>query len=296
VGLRSVASSALNASQRETVGEAPVFDISVSSGGGSITSFDGASVSVALPYTLKSGQAPAGVVVMYVDASGSAEKLPTTYDSGSKKVSFKTSHLSLYAIGYEEPVISAPWVNPFLDVLERDWFYADVEYAYSKGLMTGISSTAFNPQGKMNRAMLVTILYRYATQTVGVPYAPSTNAFTDVPEGQWYSDAIAWAAANGIVNGDGDGRFAPEEYITREQLAAVLLRYAEYARAGPQGAWAVRLDFADVGSIDDWAVEGAMYCYKQGIITGKPGNLFDPDGEATRAEAATVLRRFIESL
>jgi hypothetical protein len=107
---------------------------------------------------------------------------------------------------------------------------------------------------------------------------------------------VTWAAANGIVEGTGAGTFAPEAEITRQDIAAGLLRYAGLADAGPQGAWAVRLDFADVAEISDYAVEGAMYCYMNGIIDGKTGKdgekLFDPKAYATRAEAAAMLHRF----
>jgi hypothetical protein len=113
--------------------------------------------------------------------------------------------------------------------------------------------------------------------------------------GQWYSDAVAWAASNGIVNGTGEDKFNPNGAVTREQTAAILLRCAQYAGFGPQGAWAARLDFADAGNISDWATQGAMFCYINGIIEGKPGKLFDPQGDATRAEAAAVLKRFIEA-
>ncbi|MDR2420501.1 MAG: S8 family serine peptidase [Oscillospiraceae bacterium] len=292
VGLKSVAGSALNERQQAAVGDAPVFDITASSGGGAITSFGGGSVRVTLPYTLKSGQRAEGVVALYVDAAGNTEALPTEYDAGAKKLTFTTSHLSLYAVGYDESLIPAPWVNPFLDVKASDWFCGDVEYAHVSGLMTGVSSSEFDPQGLVTRAMFVTILYRYA----GSPAVSGGTGFSDVPAGQWYSSAVAWAAANGIVNGTGGGYFAPEEYVTREAAAAIFLRCAEYAGAGPRGAWAARLDFADIGDISDWATEGAMYCYINGIITGKPGGLFDPGGAATRAESAAMLRRFIEAV
>jgi hypothetical protein len=295
VGLKSVAASALSESQQAAVGDAPVFDISASSGGNAITSFGGGTVRVALPYTLRSGQRPEGVVALYVDAGGGTEALPSAYDADAKKLTFATSHLSLYAIGYDESLVPAPWTNPFLDVRASDWFYADVEYAHSSGLMTGVSTAEFDPQGRVTRAMLVTILHRNEGTPVGggVLDAPP---FIDVPADAWYADAVAWASSNGIVNGTGEGKFAPEEYITREAAAAIFLRYAEYAGAGPQGAWAARLDFADAGEISGWATEGAMYCYINGIITGRPGNLFDPGGAATRAESAAMLRRFIEAV
>jgi hypothetical protein len=296
VGLETVSASSLNERQKEAVKDAPVYDISVSSGSKTISSFDGGKVSIGLPYTLKAGQDPAGVVVRHIDDVGNTQDMETKYDARAKTVSFTTDHLSLYAIAYDETLAVKPWQNPFSDVRADDWFYSDVEYAYSNGLITGVTDTSFAPQTTLTRAMLVTILYRREMSIHNSQFTThnSVPAFDDVTDGQWYSEAIAWAAANGIVNGVGENKFAPDEPVTREQFAAVLLRYAEFAGGGPQGGWAVRLDFADVGEISDWAVEGAMYCYMQGIITGKPGNLFDPRGGATRAEAAAMLRRFID--
>ena len=174
-----------------------------------------------------------------------------------------------------------------------------VIFVYDKGLMTGTSTNPmlFSPNATLTRGMVVTVLYRME----GEPKVSSTSRtpnsrFTDVADGLWYSDAVAWAAANGIVSGYGDGKFGPNDNITREQMATIMYNYAKFAGHGPQGAWAIRLDFADVGKISDWASEGAMYCYMKGIITGKPGNLFDPKAGATRAEFATVLMRFIEAL
>ncbi|MDR2357403.1 MAG: S-layer homology domain-containing protein, partial [Oscillospiraceae bacterium] len=293
VKLAAVSASSLNASQREAVKNAPVFDISVSSGDVAVTSFDGAQIRVSLPHALESGQSPENVVVRYIDDVGGARDMETSYDSRAQMVSFTTDHLSLYAIAYDDTPVPQPWRNPFADVREGDWFYSDVEYAYTSGLMDGVTATEFSPNAPISRAMLVTILYRHAGAKLetGAGDAP----FYDVPADQWYSEAVAWASASGIVNGVGGNKFAPDENVTREQFAAILLRYAEFAGDGPQGGWAVRLDFTDVGEISDWATEGAMYCFMRGVITGKPGNLFDPRGGATRAEASAMMRRYIEN-
>jgi hypothetical protein len=138
--------------------------------------------------------------------------------------------------------------------------------------------------------MLVTVLYRLA----GEPPVSALPSFSDVPGGAWYAAAVAWAKANGVVSGVGNDLFAPNAGITREQVAAILLNYARYIGVAPQGDWAVQLNFADVDQISDWAVKGAMYAYMKGIITGKPGQRFDPKGAATRAEISAILHRFAD--
>jgi hypothetical protein len=143
----------------------------------------------------------------------------------------------------------------------------------------------------MTRGMFVTALYRLA----GTPAVRMNDAFDDVTEDKWYYEPVNWAAQSGVVSGVGGGRFAPDAHVTREQMAHILLSYAKHAGVAPQGAWEVRLNFADADKISDWAVEAAMYCSMNGIITGKPGSLFDPQGAAARAEAAAVLHRFAES-
>ena len=190
-------------------------------------------------------------------------------------------------------IYELPMESPFDDVAETAWYFDAVMYAYENGLMTGtsVNPPLFSPGATLTRGMVVTVLYRMEGSPDSDDYS---NPFSDVRDNQWYADAVKWAAENEIVEGIGGGLFAPGANITREQMAAILLRYANYAGSGPEGVWAVKLDFADVGKISDWTVEGAMFCYMKGIITGKPGNLFDPKAGATRAEFATVLQRFIE--
>jgi hypothetical protein len=190
----------------------------------------------------------------------------------------------------EIPIIAASL--PFVDVPRNAWYYSDVAWAYKNGLMVGTSAGEFSPNMPLTRGMLATVLHRLA----GGPSVNGELIFSDVAEGAWYAKAIAWAKENGIVSGVGDNLFAPNEHITREQAAAILLNYTNYAGHAPQGAWAVRLDFADVDQISDWATNGAMYCYMNGIIGGKPGKVFDPQGSATRAEIAAIMHRLVETL
>ena len=117
------------------------------------------------------------------------------------------------------------------------------------------------------------------------------NVFTDVDPNEYYAPYIAWASSNGIVEGNGDGTFTPDENITREQMAKIFLDYYRYIGEGPEGAWAIALEYGDVDQISDWAVEGVMFCTLQGLLEGKENNMFDPKGNALRSEVATVLMR-----
>jgi hypothetical protein len=156
--------------------------------------------------------------------------------------------------------------------------------------MTGTGAAEFSPNSAMTRGMLVTVLYRLADS----PAAKAASFFSDVAENAWYAYAVAWAKENGIVSGVASNLFAPNDSITREQVAAILLNYAHFTGAAPQGDWSAPPDFADVDQISDWAMKGAMYAYMKGIISGKPGKLFDPHGLATRAEISAILRRFVD--
>jgi hypothetical protein len=191
--------------------------------------------------------------------------------------------------GEDTPDGGDTWQNPFSDVKPADWFYSDVEFVVRNGLMTGVSDTAFSPNTYMTRAALVTVLYRLE----GSPAVSDGIAFIDVDDGSWYADAVSWAAGAGIVTGVGDLKFAPNNNVTRDQMATILLNYAIYAGDGPEGEWTIHLDFEDTADIRDWAIEGAMWCSMKGIITGKPGNLFDPLGSTTRAQTAVMLHRLM---
>ncbi len=170
---------------------------------------------------------------------------------------------------------------PFTDVAESDWFYESVAYAYYNGLFQGVTETSFEPDTSMNRAMIVTVLYRLE----GSP-AAGTSGFTDVASDSWYADAVAWASARGVVQGMGDGTFHPEDPLTREQIAAILYRYYEGKNTGNSLA-----QFNDADSISDWAKDALSWCVDRGIISGLPGSILSPQGNATRAQVAAMLMR-----
>ena len=182
----------------------------------------------------------------------------------------------------EPPIV---WDNIFDDISEDDWFYADVEYVVSQGIFNGITTTSFAPNAPVTRAMFVTALWRLAKN----PEASTNAGFADV-NGEYYAAAINWAAENGIVKGMSDTMFAPDAQITREQMAVILYNYQKLN--GGIAASDADVEFADKDSISAYARESVITLVTQGIISGKPGNLFDPQGTATRAEVAAVLHRF----
>ena len=184
---------------------------------------------------------------------------------------------------------AAPVGLPFADVSGSDWFYNDVRYVYEKGIMDGTGADRFSPNVPLTRAMIVTILYRMA----GSPSVSGSSDFTDVAAGKWFAKAVAWAAANGIVNGYGSGLFGPNDPVTREQLAAILYRYAVYG-----GMTAVTLEenlgsFADTAQLSAYAIQAMNWAVGQGLINGSGSNLV-PKAQATRAQVAAIIHRYLE--
>lgn len=180
--------------------------------------------------------------------------------------------------------------NPFRDVSNDDWFYDYVMDMVNQGYMNGISETEFAPNSGLTRAMLVTILYRMD----GKQKTAAASSFSDVVEGSYYEEAVAWAAANGIVTGYSETQFAPDDAITRQQMAAILWRYAKYKGISVKANGTTIPDFADRAQIAPWAGEAVSWAYSRGIMTGKSADTLDPNGGATRAEAATMLLRLMK--
>ena len=191
-----------------------------------------------------------------------------------------------------KPVDPTPEAT-FTDVSESAWYKNSVDYAVEHGLMNGTGTNTFEPESTMTRAMLVTVLWRYANAP-----KPGANPFTDVPNGKWYTDAVAWAAENGVVNGVGDGKFEPDGSVTREQMATILYRYAQ--KVGIDTSKHTELSaFPDASRVSAYAREPMQWIVAEGVIGGSRENGQDwlnPQGNATRAEVATILMRFIENV
>ena len=179
------------------------------------------------------------------------------------------------------------WNLPFRDVSERDWFYADVAYVYANGYMEGISSTKFAPNQNTTRAQIVTILWRLT----GEPRAMRSNKFNDVSSSAYYDQAVSWAVEAGVVNGFDAKTFKPNDYVTREQLAAILYRYAEYMNLSTRGASNLS-NYNDYYKIGSWARDAMAWANYHGLINGVSYSRIDPKGYATRAQIAAILHRF----
>lgn len=178
----------------------------------------------------------------------------------------------------------------FTDVKESDWFFKGVEYVVDKGIMSGVSENEFAPSGKLTRAMLVQMLYNMESR----PACDAENAFMDVPVGQWYTDAVIWANDAKIVSGMGEGLFAPNMEITREQMVVMLYNYAKY-KGYDVTASAGLSKFADNASVSTWAQPAMQWAVAEGYISGMGDNQLAPQGTATRAEIASVIMRFMEA-
>lgn len=178
----------------------------------------------------------------------------------------------------------------FTDVKESDWFFKGVEYVVDKGVMSGVSENQFDPSGKLTRAMLVQMLYNMESR----PACDAENAFMDVPVGQWYTDAVIWANDEKIVSGMGEGLFAPNMEITREQMVAMLYNYAKY-KGYDVTASADLSAFADTASVSTWAQPAMQWAVAEGYISGMGDSQLAPQGTATRAEIASVIMRFMEA-
>lgn len=185
-----------------------------------------------------------------------------------------------------------PSETKFNDVSANDWFASAVDYVTGKGMMNGTADNTFSPKANTTRGMIVTVLYRLENQ-------PSTSAasFTDVASGAYYANAVAWANANGIVSGYGSGKFGPNDKVTREQLAAILYRYAQYKKYDVSvGEDTDILSYDDAQSISSYAIPAIQWACGAGVVTGKSGSKLDPKGNATRAEVAAMLMRFCENV
>jgi hypothetical protein len=184
------------------------------------------------------------------------------------------------------------WDSPFTDVQNDSWHFGDVEYAFENGLFAGTNTTTFSPTTPMTRGMIVTVLGRLAGADVS---GYTTSSFSDVPTGQYYSAFVEWAQKSGIVSGVGAGSFNPDGSITRQDLAVILYRYAQFMEIDLPKKNAAAA-FADDADITGYAREALYAMQEAGIISGKPGNLADPQGQATRAEVAAMLHRFVEAI
>jgi len=284
INISQVENSGLSDENKEIVGRHPVYDLSILADGKKITDFGNGKVKVSIPYTPLNGENTPNLTIYYINSEGKATEMSGAYyDASTGCVIFVTEHFSIFAIVYDDTV-------RFTDVSENNWYYEAVKYVSQNNIMNGTSDTIFNPSTDMTRAMLVTVLYRLE----GKPNVSGTNSFTDVKDGQWYTSAIIWASENSIVSGYGGGLFGTNDSITREQMAALLYNYARY-KGYNLTATSDLTAYSDTSSISNWAQTAMKWANYKGLINGVSSNKLVPAGEATRAQVATILMRFVEN-
>lgn len=228
--------------------------------------------------------------ITVTDASG--KKIATTKKSDTSYTFTMPASAVTVKVAYvkDDAAVVEPTTG-FNDVADKDWFADAVKYVADKGMMNGTSKTTFGPNDSTTRGMIVTVLYRLENE----PSAAAAS-FTDVVSGQYYTDAVAWANANGIVTGYGNGKFGPNDVVTREQLAAILYRYAQHKKYDVSvGEDTNILSYADAQSVSAYAIPAMQWAGGAGIVNGSNGKL-NPQNNATRAEVATMLMRYCEKV
>ena len=279
--------SRLNEEARTAIGDRPVFDIRVNYGSNSqVRNFGDGKVWVTIPYTLGENEKVVNVCAVYIDENQNVHWITdSVYDSGDQVLRFRTNHFSLYGVGYNGAA------SAFTDI-EGSWAKNDIEFVVSRGLFNGTSKATFSPGIAMTRGMFVTVLGRLAKADVS---EYKSSSFSDVKNDTYYMWYIEWARLNGIVKGIGNGMFAPDEPITREQMAVIMQNYANTMGISLPKVYEENT-FADSEKISTYAVEAVKLMQMSGILNGKNGNIFDPQNAATRAEVSAVLRRFVEQM
>jgi len=275
-------SSALTSEQKAAAGDRPVYDFTVMAGGKTVSEFGG-SVSVLLPYTLKSGEDPNAIVICYIDTDGNVQTIRNgKYDPTTGRVSFVTNHFSLYMIGYNAVI--------FDDVGSNHTSADYITFVAARGIFNGTGNGKFTPDGSMTRAMFITAIANL--DGADLP-AYKTSRYNDVAAGQWYTAPIEWAADNSIVSGY-SGKFDPNAQITLEQIAVILHNYMRHKGISvPEGSPAA---ITDESNISPWALDAVRVIFTSGIIIAKSGTTFDPKAIATRAEAAAIFARFLDHI
>jgi hypothetical protein len=200
-----------------------------------------------------------------------------------------TAEGTVMAEGYYKSSGTSQSSRPFTDVPDYEWYYSAVYYCYDNSLFNGTSDTNFSPNGSMTRAMFVTVLYRMA----GSPAVSGGTTFTDLVANEYYVNPVKWAAANGIISGYGDGKFGPDDPVTREQMAVIMYNYAKYSGKSVTATSAVMNTFPDAGKVSDWAQTAMAWATTKKIINGSDGYL-QPDGTAIRAQVAQIVKNYKE--
>ena len=286
--LRISEAAVTSAESKAAIGTRPVYEVSLVyvTGGKEVplTDWQGKTVSVKLPYTPAANEQAGNLYAVYVNDKGKVQWLTkSSYDADQKAVIFEAQHFGIYGVGYKSPV-------PNFTDINGHWAKEHILFTVSRGLFSGTSETTFSPNTTLTRGMFVTALGRLA----GInPVDYQTRKFTDVKADAYYAPYVNWAAKTGIADGTTSTTFAPDSNITREQMAVIMKNYADkMGYSIPKTLEAVT--FTDNAQISSWAKDAVKAMQQAGVLSGKENNRFDPQSNATRAEAATVLHRFVE--
>ncbi len=276
--------SALSADTKTAIGIRPVYDLKITSGSTTVSSFGGGTATVSVPYTPAAGEDVNAIVVYYINASGELVTVPNcVYDAKTGTVTFTTTHFSTYAVGYN--------AVSFSDVSDSAWYADYVAYLAARNIIGG-NNGAFSPAADITRVEFVTILARMSGDDLS---GYKTSSFSDVSADSWYFTAVQWANKAGIASGY-DGAFSPDATITREQMAAMLYRYAEYKGMVSNAEGMSVREFTDYDSISSWAQAPIQWAMNNDIISGNPDGSFAPSANATRAQAAKMISTLIQNI
>ena len=272
----------VNDKQKDAIGDRPFYDISVTSGGKHISDMGG-KITIHAPYTLSPGEKARSIVVWYVDDEGNRERCETSFDPVKGRLNWKTDHLSVYMIDH------CP--SAFFDDLDTSlWYHEATDYVIENGIMAGYGET-FGPNDSITRGQIVTILWRLENS----PVVNYLLQFEDVAAEKYYTEAIRWAASEGIASGYGNGRFGPDDPITRQQLAAMLWRYAQHTEQDVSvGDDTNILSYEDAFDISEYAIPAMQWACGTGVMGGYGNGYLGPNDGATRAQAAAMLQRYCE--
>jgi hypothetical protein len=286
----------LNAAQKAAADELDmleVYDIYLTSGDKRISDFGSGRATITVQHKLGTDRQPGGVVAWYLADSGAKTKLPTS--ATAEETTFTVPHLSNYALAYDKTLPGACTkdetcpMTAFSDLDKGAWYHDGVHWALAQGVMNGVGNGLFDPNGPTSRAMIVTMLYRME----GEPASDYAMTFKDVESGKWYTEAIRWAAENGIVTGYSADAFGPTDDVSREQIVTILLRYAKYKGVDTNaGELKPLTGFDDTRDISDWAVKAFRWAVDAGIINGTGDGKISPKLDASRAQVATMLMRY----
>ena len=269
----------------QQIGDRPVVDITISQGNQQISSLGGRQIRAGIAYAAQNNENQGQLLAYYINDQGESKPVKLSrFDGESNQMLFATVHLSLYAVGYNDVT--------FADI-QKHWAQNNIEFLAAREIIKGKADGVFDPDGKVTRAEFVTML---ANSLDGISTAGAKSAgFDDVAAAAWYADFVNWAVEKKIVSGYGDGNFGPNDLITREQMAVMTDKFLAAMQADLNTVKTAAV-FTDQSKINSWAASAVKKMQQTGIINGRPDGSFAPQGTSTRAEAATMIKGYIEAL